>query len=287
MIRLAVPVLVMTAPLATQTGSDIYLVNVERFAGGIRLGRPANITDRPGYDNQPAFLPDGSAILYTSIREDGQADTYRYDLATRRTTRLTETAESEYSPTVMSDGRVSVVRVERDSVQRLWAFAVADGAFDVLFPELAPVGYYAWVDAATAAVFVLGDPPTLRIARIGDAEAVVAARDIGRTIARVPGSGALSFVQRRGDDELWVVTQPIDGDVVEPVAPLPGAEFFTWTPDGALVAAQDRRILLGRPGGGTVVWSEVANFTGTDLGPISRIAVSPQGDWLAFVAAEH
>ena len=286
MMRLILPLLILAPPLAAQAGSDIYVVNVERFAGGIRIGRPANVTARPGYDNQPAFLPDGSAILYTSIRDDGQADTYQYDLTTRQTTRLTETAESEYSPTLMADGRVSVVRVERDSVQRLWAFGVADGAFELLFPDLAPVGYYAWLDGATAAAFVLGDPPTLQIARTDDGDPVVAARDIGRTIARVPGTGALSFVQRRGPDELWVVTRPVDGDTVEFVARLPGAEFFAWTPDGALLAADDRRILLGRPGSGTVTWMPVADFTGTDVGPITRIAMSPQGDWLAFVAGE-
>ena len=38
--------------------------------------RLVNITNRPGYDNQPAF--DGSAILYTSIRS-GQADIWRFE----------------------------------------------------------------------------------------------------------------------------------------------------------------------------------------------------------------
>jgi hypothetical protein len=72
---------------------------------------------------------------------------------------------------------------------------------------------------------------------------------------------------------------------VGPVIRLPGAEFFAWTPDGALLAAQDHRILLHRPGG-IDAWTEVADFSDLEIGPISRIAVSPLGDWLAFVAAE-
>src|SRR5439155_1522031 len=30
------------------------------------VGRPANITRSPGYDNQPSFTPDGAAIFFTS-----------------------------------------------------------------------------------------------------------------------------------------------------------------------------------------------------------------------------
>lgn len=39
-----------------------------------------NLTVRPGYDNQPQLTPDGAALLFTSVREDGRADTWRYDL---------------------------------------------------------------------------------------------------------------------------------------------------------------------------------------------------------------
>lgn len=280
--RLSVMLLVCVAPLAAQTGSDIYLVRMERFAGGVRLGRPANITERPGYDNQPAFLPDGTALLYTSIREDGQADTYRYDLGSREIARLTRTPESEYSPTMAPDGRrISVVRVERDSVQRLWAFEPESGAFEVLLPGLAPVGYYAWIDTATVAAFVLGSPPTLQVAPL-QGDAWVAARDIGRTVAAV--AGGVSFVQRDGDS-LWIVRRPLERDTVERLALAPEHDFFTWTPDGALLAASGHRILMVRPGT-EPAWQPIADFTGAPHGPITRLAVSPRGDWLAFVAAE-
>ena len=71
----------------------------------------------------------------------------------------------------------------------------------------------------------------------------------------------------------------------ERLAPAPEHDFFAWTPDGALLAGRGTRILLCRPpcpGG----WREVANYDRLGIGPITRIAVSPGGDWLAFVAAE-
>ena len=52
-------------PLSAQAppASDIWLVDVTVRGGRVRLGTPVNVTARPGYDNQPAFLPDGRSIL--------------------------------------------------------------------------------------------------------------------------------------------------------------------------------------------------------------------------------
>src|SRR5258706_3624081 len=103
--------------------TDIYLAELRVSHGRASVGVPVNVTARPGYDKQPMFLHDGRAFLYTSIREDSQADIYRYDIARRTSSRVTATRESEYSPTPLPDGTgFSVVRVEADSTQRLWAF---------------------------------------------------------------------------------------------------------------------------------------------------------------------
>src|SRR5437870_10330194 len=105
-------------------GTDIYVASLTRAAGGLEVGEPLNVTARPGYDNQPAFSPDGKTLYYTSYR-GGQSDIFRYELGSRTTAQVTATPESEYSPTVMSDGKhLSVIRVERDSTQRLWAFTL-------------------------------------------------------------------------------------------------------------------------------------------------------------------
>ncbi len=98
----------LQAPPAT----DIYLAELRVSHGRASVGAPVNVTGRPGYDNQPMFLPDGRAFLYTSIREDSQADIYRYDIARATSSRVTATRESEYSPTPLPDGTgFSVVRV--------------------------------------------------------------------------------------------------------------------------------------------------------------------------------
>src|SRR5438105_9848730 len=81
---------------------EIYLLPLSVDGAKISVGKPVNITNHPGYDNQPAFSPNGREIFYTSTREDSQADIYRYNIASRKSERLTNTApESEYSATVM------------------------------------------------------------------------------------------------------------------------------------------------------------------------------------------
>ncbi len=61
-------------------------------AGADPVGRPVNISNSPGYDNQPSFTPDGGGILFTSIRGGGtQTDIYRYDVTSGATAQVTRT----------------------------------------------------------------------------------------------------------------------------------------------------------------------------------------------------
>src|SRR5882672_6610513 len=145
------------SPSPTPPASDIFVIDL-RMEGKLRVGQPLKITSAVGYNNQPSFLPDGESILYTSIREK-QADIYRYDLRAAATTQVTNTPESEYSPTLMPDKKsISVVRVEGDGTQRLWQFPLAGGGPSLILENIKPVGYHLWVDDNTLALFVLGKP---------------------------------------------------------------------------------------------------------------------------------
>src|SRR5580698_73581 len=69
------------------------------------LGPVVNISNNPGYNNQPAFLPNSKSILFSSNRDGSQTDVYRYDLNSGHLTRLTKTDASEYSPLPTPDGK--------------------------------------------------------------------------------------------------------------------------------------------------------------------------------------
>lgn len=266
---------------AAQTPTDIYLLELQRVEGRLTVaGPPKALIERDGYDNQPHFTPDGR-ILFTSIR-DGQADSYRHDPATGRTVRVTRTSESEYSPTpIPGTRRFSVVRVEADSIQRLWSFTMDGSEPTLLLEDVEPVGYHSWLDGFHVALFVLGDPPTLRVADTRTGRARVLAEGIGRSIQPVPGGGAVTFTQEIGD-RWWIRQYELASDSIRPVAPLPGAdEYHAWLPDGTLLTASGTRVLRYDPTARR--WDRVADVSSAGLGPITRLAASTDGRLLAIV----
>jgi len=279
--------LLLTLQANAPPATDIYVADLRLAGRKISVGTPVNATARAGYDNQPFFLPSGHAFLYTSVHEDGQADIYRYDLDRKTSSRITTTRESEYSPTPLPEGAgFSVVRVEADSTQRLWAFD-ADGTHPrLVLDSIKPVGYHAWADDHTLVLFVLGTPSTLQIAdaRSPGAHGAVLARDIGRSLQRVPGRPAVSFIQRDSSagpslQELDIRTRRITTLVQLPA----GADFVAWTRDGIALAASGTTLYQwDQQRGGD--WETVADLGPAGLTNVTRLAISRKGDRIAIVA---
>jgi hypothetical protein len=285
----AIPGLVLVAlagagpdPVATQApATDIYVAELTLTEGEVMVGSWANVTDRDGYDNQPSFEPRGRSILYTSMR-DGQTDTYKYDLVAGRSERVTHTPESEYSPTYMLEtDRFSAVRVEADSTQRLWSFSRDGSDPQLLLPDIAPVGYHAWADPERVALFVLGSPPTLRLAHPGPGPGQQRMENIGRSLHRVPGRLGVSFLVK--GDEWWIHVLDLETDRIQRIArALEGGEDYTWTPNGLLLMGRESRLYSLDPEAGGD-WMLVANLADVGIQGITRIAVSPDGRHVALV----
>jgi dipeptidyl aminopeptidase/acylaminoacyl peptidase len=285
----------LQAAPAPPPDTEIFLASLSASsfatATPLTLGQPVNITSNPGYDNQPSFTPDGRSVLFTSIRGGTQTDIYRYDIAAGLVARVTDTPESEYSPTVTPDGaHISVIRVEADGTQRLWRFTIGGAQPELVLTDVKPVGYHAWADDHTLALFVLGQPATLQLADTTTGKADVLARNIGRTIQRIPGGGTISFVERAGGGregtgpKLWIrELDPKTRRVTPLVAAVPGAteSYYAWTPDGWLLTAE-KDVLYGWRRG-QAEWSRLADLALLGLHGVSRLAVSPSGDRIALV----
>jgi hypothetical protein len=293
-----------TAPAAAQVPPDteIYLAPLKIANGTIEVGTPVNITNNPGYDNQPFFTPDGRGVLFTSARGSSaspgaggtQTDIYKYDIASKQTTRVTNTPESEYSPTITPAGALSVVRVELDgqNTQRLWQFTAAGADPKVVLENVKPVGYHAWADDHTLALFVLGQPATLQLADTRAGTARTIASDIGRSIQRIPrtsGAAEISFVQRErvGESTRLVIKKmhPVSGEVLTLTPAVEGSREadVAWTPDRTLLMAKDGVLYSWRQDQGG--WKEVVSLQRLSLSGVTRLAVSPAGDYLAIVGS--
>jgi Tol biopolymer transport system component len=279
-------------PPASPPATDIYLLPLGDGLASMKTARPSPIANSPGYENQPMFSPDGARILFAANR-GVQTDVFMFDRTTGRTSQLTETAENENSPTYLPDGigepgGFSVVRTEPDRSQRLWRFDAQGRNPQIVLPDVKPVGYHAWVDADSVALYVLGQPATLRIASVKSGVAVIATADIGRSLHRVPGTRYVSFVQREASGEFWIKQIEISSKTIEPlVKAVDGStdRDMAWMPDGrTLLMSAGTKVfswMRGAPG-----WTEVFDAAAHDLGAVSRLAISPRGDAIAVVVAE-
>ena len=265
---------------------DVYLASLNVARGAVTVGPPLNITDRVGYDNQPSFSIDGAGIFFTSVRADAQADIYRYDIATKAITRVTNTApESEYSATPIDAGRaISVIRVERDSAQRLWRVPLDGTAPTVILERIRPVGYHAWADSRTLALFVLGSPNSLQLADVQRGTADTIATGIGRSLHRIPSTQRVSFVRKVGPTEWWIESLDPTTRATTRLARLPeGVEDYAWLPDGSILCGRGSQLLRWSANTGNE-WRAIADLASAGIGGITRLAVSGRGDRIAFVA---
>ncbi len=281
------------AAAATPPASDVFIVDITRQhdfkneADILKFGAPKKITDFVGYNNQPFFTPDGKTILYTSIRNK-QADIYRYDLQTGVTTQVTNTPESEYSPTLMPDRKnISVVRVEADGkTQRLWKFPLAGGAPSLVIEDIKGVGYHLWIDDHTLALFIVGDsgkPNYLEIYDTRTSKSEFVVENPGRVLRRIPNQNKFSFVHKISNDHWEIKAFDLRTHTSSSlIQTLAGSEDYAWLPDGKLLMGKDSKLFAVIPLSGQK-WSQADDFAVPGLQGISRIAVSPKGDRVAMV----
>lgn len=283
MLRAALVAALIPSVAFAQGGTEVLIAPFSDVAGRISVGRPVNVTQRAGYDNQPAFTRDGSAVLFTSTREDGQADIWRVPVDGGAATRVTRTTESEYSATLLPHGDgFSAIRVEADSVQRLWRFRSDGTDAALVLHALRPVGYHVWIGDAALGTFVLGSPNALVLVDPRTERADTLARDIGRALVRVPGRDAFTFLQV-GRDTSWISEVDVRTKAIRRIAPAPPrSDYHLWTPNGRLVASRGTQLLLRVDDR----WDVLADFAELGVKGISRLALSPTGDRIAIVAED-
>ena len=270
-----------------QQGSDIYLFNFKIDKDQFSLSNARNITNSPGYDNQPYFLPDGESILYSSDDGFGQTDIYRYNIQARSERRLTFTPSSEYSPTLTPDGKhFSCVILEKNGDQFLWKYPL-QGAVAKKISSVNPVGYHVWVNSDLIGVFVVGEPNTLKLVTLSSDNAEQIANSPGATLLMVPGQeNVMSYVDL-SDENSWSIkslnTVSKESSVIIKTAKK--AQYYSWTPGGILLAGDGKRLYKFDPSSDTD-WVELANLSDYGIAEFSRIVVSPKGDLLAVVVSE-
>ena len=274
--------LVIAPSVFGQAGSEIYLADLKITKIGITLSNPRNITDHKGYDNQPFFHPGKPVLYFASFNDEGRADIKAFNFKSKQTKIVTQTPEREYSPTITPDKKFISCIIQRDNgAQDLGKYPVDGGPAAVLINNLT-VGYHAWLSPSKLALFVLGEPHTLRTYDLNSGSDSIVSRNIGRSLHQIPGQEKFSFVDK--NTEPWTIQSFGAGKLETITACLPTHEDLAWTPDGKIIMSDGRQFFYFDTKQNQPKWQM---FFASELSGVSRIAVSANGKQIAFVVSEE
>ncbi|MFC2168092.1 TolB family protein [Acidobacteriota bacterium] len=285
--------LLVLSPMSilSQQGSDIYLIQITPDGAKLVFVNPVKINVTEGYNNQPFFHPDGESLFFAS-GVGSNTDIYQYTIETGRTIQLTDTPDSEYSPTVMPVGsKFSVIQLitsegPREGAQPLIAFPIAGGQPELLYEDGERVGYHAWINSDTVAMFLLGTPNFLQIVNIKDRSSQRIAENIGRSLYKIPGQESISFSQSSEDSLNVIMRYNLKTGKSETIVPmLEGNSFYAWSPSGMLVMGVKSTLFGFRPGLDEE-WQTIWDLNELGIKNISRLAVHPETLWIAVVSSQ-
>jgi WD40 repeat protein len=268
------------APPAT----EIFLAPLTWTNASVAVGSPVNITNNPGYDNQPSFLPDSSAVLFASNRDGKQNDIYKYDIATKQVVQLTKTDENEYSPLVAPDGRSflcvhgteqSIFRYDMDGSHPRLAYKHGD----------ALIGYHVWTTPTEFAAFILATataPQSLQVINTTTGKGEIIETNTGRSLLHRVAHNTISFVSKT-DPQKWIIKEfDITTHAVSAITEtVPKSEDLTWLPDDRILMASGSKLFVWQAG--TPGWSQIADLAAAGVKRITRLAASRDGKYLAIV----
>lgn len=272
------------APPPAFPETEIFLFDYNGSASEDALSGGANVTNRPGYDNQPYFTPDSNSFVYS--RDDGiQTDIWEYDIASGTHRQVTSLPESEFSPTPSPDGTTISMVFERSN--SIWQFDrnAPDAPSWVLetagIPE--PVGYFArnhrtgdilyWSRYGFNVALTHASKPAYHF---------ISGHAVPATPHVIPGTDKFSFVHRQTNEQVWIKEFDPETKSIRPLTPIVGSNAnYTWAPDGSILQIEGTTVHRWREGGEE--WEEITDLTQHGIESANRIAVSPDGTKIAIV----
>jgi hypothetical protein len=261
--------------------SDIYISNITKKEDKLVYSKPLNITNRKGYDNQPFFDSD-SSLLFISIREGEQSDIYRYHTRTKKTSKQTQTTESEYSPRLSPDKKfISAVVVEKDSSQKLWLLNKDDFSFQSrLANDYDSVGYYCWINDSLMATIKITSPLSINILNYKTSDERRILLRVGRCI-QSNSSGEVHFTRiMKNEHFLFKLFYPDFHPYQISEMPFESQDFYIL-PNNDIIASTGSHLMRLRHN--AKEWEIETDFSAYGIKKIQRLAYSPSGDKVSFV----
>ncbi|GHC53061.1 hypothetical protein [Ulvibacter litoralis] len=271
--------------LFAQTNPEVYLGNVKSEYGGLAIYNFQNISNDAGYDNQPSFV--GNSEVLFAGNNTNQTDITTYSIATKTKNNFYKsTPGGEYSPKMVPNKTnvVSAVRLDPDGLQRLYFYEKGFKNPSEAIKGL-QVAYYDYYDDNTLVASVLRDDELdLVVSKLKSQKTDTLVTNVGRSISKVPNSNTISYTLANKDknQELFLLNMETYESFF--VCQLPvGIQDYAWLNDSQILIGSNSKIYLYD----TFLneeWSEVADLSEDNITNITRLAVSPNQNYIAIVA---
>ena len=283
------PLLVLLLALAPFAAAQILETEVwtgtlDLRDGGFAVSDLKNISNHRGYDNQPAFLPDGQSLLFTTeavnLDETGLGvHAVRYDLRTGKSTPLPQA--KGFSPTPTVDGRIMLLREGG-----VWLHD-ARGKLVSKLAQTTQAGYFHRFEDERWVLFM--NDKDRRIVLYDPQSHALETMITGAITApyRVPGERAVTFVVQT-ENTRTLHRLDVDDKRVSTLAtiPFPTGGHHVWTPRGTLFIASGSSIHEWDPRR-PAEWPVVHRFDSPDLQGITSVALNPTADRIALVSTAN
>lgn len=268
-----------------QIETEVYLFDLELNNGKPVLSNPKNISNNPGYDNQPSFWDDDS-VLFASTRKN-QTDILQFNVNEGSTSSwLTYTsAGSEYSPLrIPGKNAVSAIRLDVDGLQRLYEYDVETSESEAL-SDL-KIGYHVWFDNhILVATVLVKNRMDLMVLDLEEHTQKTVYQNVGRSLNQIPKADLVSFIGKKNNAWEILSLNPITGESKKITNTYGKEEDICWLDENTIITGAGKK-LLTKDIGSEDGWEPIIEFDQEEINNISRIAISPNHKRLAFVAEE-
>lgn len=267
-----------------QPNPEIFLFSIEKKDGKFVFSDGKNITNNPGYDNQPSFSLDNRSILFTSNRNGKDTNIYEYFLADGKTEQITTSEDNEYTAKDLDGKTINFIREGSGQVMTIFKYDRQTKQESPALKIKEPVAYYAFNSKGDALVWI-------RYAYF--IHWVNSEKNINRFVTDyaqpstpqiIPKTDNFSFMKRLPNDELWINEFNPTNQAVRPIVQTKDGKLtYCWMDDGSLLTGSGTK-LFRFDENGEKKWIEIADLASFGIKDIGRLAVSPDGKYMALVS---
>ena len=230
-----------------------------------------------GYTNQPSFMNDDE--VYVSVRKTGQNqnDIFSIHIQDFTIRQVTDTPQSEYSPTLTLDRNsyACVREIIGSSIdQKLFVYPLnqSTGGKNLL-AQVQNVGYFAFTHPDEVALFLVDNISKLAVAKPSKDEVSFLSSNIGRCL-RTTEDGSLLYVHKYTDSFWYLKKYDLANRRASIITQsIANREDFCVLPDGRILMGDGSKLFIHSGEEGTN-WQLVADLSEFGLTNITRMSIN-------------